>query len=136
MVGFLLLGGVNAVLYNITHYRLIQITSSTITPVIGELATAALPCERLLLSVCPVENTLHTLPTMCDLALSLPAEPAHLTDKALFGEGQFRRRHDWNLRWCCFYSALQALPRCIAQGRQLSLPNTPCVQGRNEGWDQ
>ena len=35
MVSFLLLGGVNAVLYNITHYRLIQITSSTITPVIG-----------------------------------------------------------------------------------------------------
>ena len=35
VVAFLLLGGVNAVLYNITHYRLIQITSSTITPVIG-----------------------------------------------------------------------------------------------------
>ena len=40
VVGFLLLGGVNAVLYNITHYRLIQITSSTITPVIGGLCQA------------------------------------------------------------------------------------------------
>ena len=44
VTGFLLLGGVNAVLYNITHYRLIQITSSTITPVIGGLARAAIPC--------------------------------------------------------------------------------------------
>lgn len=32
---YLLLGGANAVLYNICHYRVIQITSSTITPVIG-----------------------------------------------------------------------------------------------------
>ena len=36
VVAYLLLGGLNAVLYNITHYRVIQITSSTATPVIGE----------------------------------------------------------------------------------------------------
>ncbi|CAK0783113.1 hypothetical protein CVIRNUC_006308 [Coccomyxa viridis] len=35
VVWYLLLGGVNAVLYNIVHYRVIQITSSTATPVIG-----------------------------------------------------------------------------------------------------
>lgn len=33
---YLLLGGANAVLYNITHYRVIQITSATATPVIGD----------------------------------------------------------------------------------------------------
>ncbi len=36
VVWYLLLGGANAVLYNITHYRVIQITSSTATPVIGD----------------------------------------------------------------------------------------------------
>ena len=36
VVWYLLLGGLNAVLYNITHYRVIQITSSTATPVIGD----------------------------------------------------------------------------------------------------
>jgi hypothetical protein len=36
VVAYLLLGGFNAVLYNITHYRVIQITSSTATPVIGD----------------------------------------------------------------------------------------------------
>ncbi|CAL8471965.1 g11507 [Coccomyxa elongata] len=35
VVAYLLLGGLNAVLYNMTHYRVIQITSSTATPVIG-----------------------------------------------------------------------------------------------------
>ena len=35
VVWYLLLGGANAVLYNIVHYRVIQITSSTATPVIG-----------------------------------------------------------------------------------------------------
>ena len=35
VVWYLLLGGVNAVLYNIVHYRVIQITTSTATPVIG-----------------------------------------------------------------------------------------------------
>ena len=36
---YLLLGGANAVLYNIVHYRVIQITSSTATPVIGEASS-------------------------------------------------------------------------------------------------
>ncbi len=40
VVAYLLLGGFNAVLYNITHYRVIQITSSTATPVIGDASVA------------------------------------------------------------------------------------------------
>lgn len=42
----LLLGGANAMLYNMVHYRMIQITSSTATPVIGELPAGGGTCCR------------------------------------------------------------------------------------------
>lgn len=45
VVWYLLLGGANAVLYNITHYRVIQITSSTATPVIGDAPSWLLCCK-------------------------------------------------------------------------------------------
>ena len=47
LVSYLLLGGANAVLYNIVHYRVIQITSSTATPVIGKaLCCCNISCMR------------------------------------------------------------------------------------------
>ena len=52
-MGYLLLGGANAVLYNITHYRVIQITSSTATPVIGDALPWLLCCKGPVLSSLP-----------------------------------------------------------------------------------
>lgn len=51
---YLLLGGLNAVLYNITHYRVIQITSSTATPVIGNAMLSEHHCADFTVFLSPV----------------------------------------------------------------------------------
>jgi len=76
VLAYLLLGGLNAVLYNITHYRVIQITSSTATPVIGnailpeyhraDLTVSCLQCPPLRFCLYPpqifsLNAELHTL---------------------------------------------------------------------------